>query len=111
MFLTWHLPDRYPEGTEVGPVYRMVREYQPTAYWIYAKSAPISQDIIVDINKNGVSIFSLEINRPRLVRETSSYEQFVPFETFNEGDIITLDVDQRTDGAGPLTIQIDLEEA
>ena len=109
MFLTWHLPEKYPEGVNVGAAFRMDGTYTPKAYWIYAKEAPISRHAIVDINKNGVSIFPDEVNRARLVLDNSSYEQFVTFADFEEGDIITIDVDQRSDGAGPLTVQLELE--
>jgi hypothetical protein len=66
----------------------MDKEYDLVAWWIYKKSASSAiQDVIVQ------------------------HEPFLDTEGFEEADIITLDVDQKGDGAGPLTIILEIEEA
>jgi hypothetical protein len=110
-YLTWHLPEGYQQGAEVGAVYRMDGSYRYVATWLYSKGAPQLVQTIVDINRNGTSIFEDEVNRPRLVFEQSTYRQFVEAEHFEEGDTISLDVDQKGDGSGPLTVTVELDEA
>lgn len=61
-------------------------------------TAPTVTDLIFDINKNGVSIYTTQANRPRVVAgATSSTAEQRPDETvrkFAAGDVLSLDVDQ-----------------
>jgi hypothetical protein len=109
-YLEWHLPEGYQEATEVGAVYRMDGSYQPRATWLYSKGAPDLRPAIVDINKNGVSFYGNAFNRPRLYNETSQYQHLVPLPALAEGDLVSLDVDQKGDGSGPLTVVLELDE-
>lgn len=64
--------------------------------FIYAKTAPTGADLIVDINKNGTSIWnSTQANRLKLVA-TNSSGTATSFDTTTvaEADRITIDIDQ-----------------
>ncbi|MCG3203929.1 MAG: hypothetical protein KCHDKBKB_00606 [Elusimicrobia bacterium] len=78
--------------------------------YAYAKTAPTGANLIVDINKNGTSIWaSNQANRVNIVASSQSGSQ-TAFDTTSlvEGDVITVDVDQigSTIAGADLTIQI-----
>jgi len=76
----------------------------------YAKTPPSGSDIIVDVNKNGSTIFTTQANRPTvpngLNKGNISATPDIP--SLAEGDVITLDIDQvgsSTPGAD-LTVEV-----
>jgi hypothetical protein len=78
--------------------------------FINAKTPPTGGDLVVDINRNGISIWNkTQSNRLHLnSNEVRGYE--VKFDTINfaEGDTFTIDVDQvGSDFAGQdVTVQL-----
>jgi hypothetical protein len=56
--------------------------------------APTGSDVIIDVNKNGVSVFTDQADRPRIVAGSHSdvVEQGSVF--FDAGDYATIDIDQ-----------------
>ena len=66
---------------------------------------------IIDVNKNGTTIFTTQANRPTLLLANSGfYTIALPPEIvmFDEGDIISYDVDQITT-TGPANTSVSLE--
>lgn len=56
---------------------------------------PTGASILVDINKNGTTIFTTQANRPTILASTSSDTSSVPdVTTFVAGDYLTVDIDQ-----------------
>lgn len=61
----------------------------------YCKTAPATQAVIVDINKNAVTIFTAQGNRPQVGVGANLGAVTTPaVTTLADGDIMTLDIDQ-----------------
>jgi hypothetical protein len=77
----------------------MVFPYPITIQGIAAavQTAPSGADLIVDVNKNGTTIFTTQANRPRIVAGavvTASEVTNMNVTSFAAGDELTVDVDQ-----------------
>lgn len=58
-------------------------------------TAPTGQAILVDVHKNGTTIFTTQANRPSIAASTNSSAEATPDVTsIAEGDYLTVDVDQ-----------------
>lgn len=58
-------------------------------------TAPTGANLIVDIHKNGTTIFTTQSNRPTITAGNTSATDIIPeVESLLEGDILTLDIDQ-----------------
>lgn len=86
-----------------------------TAWAIYAVrasagTAPAGQALVVDININGTTIFTTQANRPVIAAGTNSSGKVTNMDitTVNDGDYLTVDVDQvgSTTAGADLTVQI-----
>lgn len=83
-------------GTSLTPVLIVPASLTITKAYIYAKTAPTGQALIVDINLNGTSIWNAtQANRVQLAATATSGNQ-TSFDTTTvaEGDVLTIDVDQ-----------------
>lgn len=81
-----------------------------TKVYGYTKTAPVGANIIVDVNKNGASIWgSTPANRLTISDGNQSGSQ-TSFDivTLAEGDVLTIDVDQigATTAGSDLTVQV-----
>lgn len=75
-------------------------------------TAPTGAAIIIDVNKNGTTIFTTQGNRPQIAVSTNTDTSNVPDVTaFAAGDYLTVDVDQigSTIAGADLTVQIEYE--
>lgn len=95
---------------------RMYVEYTSTVSKIRvsAGTAVAGQSVIVDINKNGITLYTTQANRPAIAVGASTQVAAAPDVTaFTAGDYITVDVDQLGNVSGsygvPLTISIYLQ--
>jgi hypothetical protein len=95
---------------------RMYVEYNSTVSKIRvaAGTAVAGQSVIVDINKNGTTLYTTQANRPTIAAGSVTQVAAAPNITaFAAGDYITVDVDQLGSTAGstgvPLTITIYLQ--
>jgi hypothetical protein len=73
-------------------------------------TAPTGTDIIIDVNKNGSTVFTTQQNRPKIYAGQTLVSNSTPNITeFNEGDYITVDVDQigSLNPGQNLTVQIE----
>lgn len=77
---------------------------------IYADTAPTGSSLIVDVNKNGTTIFTTQANRPQIAIGGHADDSGVPDVIFlAEGDRISTDVDQvgsTTPGGSDLLVAI-----
>lgn len=65
--------------------------------WLYVVTAPATTSIIVDVNKNGTTIYTTQANRPTIAAaaNTASNAMTAPdVTTLADGDYITIDIDQ-----------------
>lgn len=73
-------------------------------------TAPVGQSIIVDVNVNGVTIFTTQANRPAITAATNSSGKVTNMDivTVNDGDYLTVDIDQvgTTTSGSDITVQI-----
>lgn len=62
---------------------------------IYADTAPTGASLIVDINKNGTTIFTTQGNRPEIAISGNADDSGTPDVTaVSEGDRLSVDIDQ-----------------
>jgi len=83
-------------SANVAPSFIVPRNFTIIKVYAYARSAPDGDDIIFDINKNGVSIWSIDqANRLKILDGANTGEQTV-FDTTDlaEYDRLDIDVDQ-----------------
>jgi hypothetical protein len=95
-------------GTNVGGVYIAPRTLGIQAVYIYCKTPGTAGSTIVDINKNGTTIFTTQANRPTLAYDDANgWAKGTPDVTaLVEGDILTIDIDQIATGAVSLVVVI-----
>lgn len=63
--------------------------------YVTADTAPVGADLIVDVNKNGITIFTTQTNRPTVPAGSNISTIAVPDVTsVSTNDYITVDIDQ-----------------
>lgn len=83
-------------GTSVAPLLVALATQTISKVYVNCKTAPTGADIIIDINKNGTSIWNTTpANRATIAAGATSGTQ-TSFDTtsLSEGDILTVDIDQ-----------------
>jgi hypothetical protein len=83
-------------GTSVAPLLVATGALTISKVYVNVKTAPMGASIIVDINKNGTSIWNTtQANRATIAASATSGTQ-TSFDTTSiaEGDVLTLDIDQ-----------------
>lgn len=76
---------------------------------IKAVTAPTTQSVILDVNKNGTSIFANGGNRPTLpAGQTSATGNVINTPNFVKGDVFTFDIDQVGTGVPGERVQLQL---
>lgn len=80
--------------------------YVGVGRWVYADAAtllsvqvsvndtPTGDDVVIDVNKNGTSIFTNQAERPRIVAGSHSAVVEPVSVVFDAGDYVTIDIDQ-----------------
>jgi hypothetical protein len=78
--------------------------------WISAGTAPTGSSILVDINKNGTTIFTTQGNRPAIAVSAfaSSVVSNMNITSLADGDYMTIDIDQigSTIAGSDLSVQV-----
>lgn len=97
-------------GTSVSPLLVATGTLTITKVYVNVKTAPTGASLIIDINKNGTSIWnSTQANRGTITAGNTSGTQ-TSFDTvsLSDGDVITLDIDQvgSTVAGADLTVTI-----
>lgn len=93
--------------TNAAPAVIVTKDTTVESWYIYLKTTGSAGSTIVDINKNGTTIFTTQANRPTLAYDDANgwAVSGTPDVTdFVEGDIITFDIDQIATGATNLSI-------
>ncbi len=82
-------------GTSVAPILVAHRALTIVKAYANVKTAPTGADLLLDINKNGSTIWSTQGDRVKCAATASSGTQ-TSFDTtaLAEGDLLTLDIDQ-----------------
>ncbi len=73
-------------------------------------TAPTGADLIIDVNKNGTTIFTTQISRPKIFAGQTTVSNSTPQITqLTTGDFLTVDIDQvgSLNPGADLTVQIE----
>jgi hypothetical protein len=95
------------------PRFYVTRSYQITAITASVGTAPTGDSVIIDINKNGVTIFTTQGNRPTISDGSNIDLSSTPdIDTLSAGDYLTVSIDQvgSSFAGSDLTVQIELTE-
>ena len=104
---------RLAVATNVPNAFIVTKDIEISACYIYCKTPGTAGSTVVDVNKNGVTIYTTSGNRPTLAfDDANGWSSSVPdVLTFAEGDIITLDIDQVAPGAEDLVVALSVKGA
>lgn len=105
--LIWHLPSVGP-GAGQRETYRLDREYVPVRAWVHSDVAPIVDELVLDINADGISIFTYRL---RMRDDTDADSTDFAATQLNRDSLVSLDVDQAGGNTRGLTVGLELEEA
>lgn len=82
-------------GTDKAPTILIPCDLTIIKAKLVVKTAPTGSSIIVDVNKNGTTIFTTQANRPAIAASATTGDSGAPDVTaLSEDDKITIDVDQ-----------------
>ena len=108
--LVWHLPQVRGDSGSQGPVFYADHDYDPGALRLHARLAPNGADLKVDIQDDGVSIFTgnyAALNKGgNLEEHAEDYPAAQPF--IKEGSAISFHIIS-TGGAEGITGQLEME--
>ena len=104
--LTWYISAIGP-GTSQREIYRLDGSYAPVRAWMHATTAPTAREVIIDINVDGVSIFSYQ---PRMRNEQDVDAADFATTQFSKDSLVSLDIDQADGIAQGLTVGLEIEE-
>ena len=96
-------------GTDKAPTIVAPCALTITKVKLVVKTAPTGAAIIVDVNKNGTTIFTTQANRPQIAAGETTGDSGTPDVTsLAEGDKLTVDIDQigSTIAGADLTVEI-----
>lgn len=95
----------------VGGAYICTRSGEFDSTYLYCETPGISGATIIDVNKNGVSLFSNPANRPVLNYDDANkvYKATISGMFYLEEDIITVDIDQVAVDASDMTVVVALD--
>jgi hypothetical protein len=100
--------------TEAHPRVLVVRDWIIESIYIYAKTLGTAGNTILDVNKNGSTIFTTTANRPTLAYNDGNgwaVSGTPDIAGFVEGDVISFDLDSVATGAADLVIVIKLADS
>lgn len=105
--LTWFVETPSP-GTGQREGYRLDRDYTPVRAWLHFGQES-SGEVIVDINVDGVSLFTYPI---RGANDTNVESSDFAAVSLSKDSIVTVDIDQASGSQGRnLTIGLDMDDA
>jgi len=106
----WYIPGRLAVQTNAGFGYVASKSYTINYVFIHCKNTGTAGNTIVDVNKNGATIFTNQANRPSLAFNDANGvdKSGVPDVTsIAEEDVITIDIDGIATEVEDLTVVID----
>jgi hypothetical protein len=104
---------RLAVATNVPNAFIVTKDMEISACYIYCKTPGAASSTVVDVNKNGVTIYTTQANRPTLAwDDANGWASSVPdILIFAAGDVITLDIDQVATGAEDLVVALSVAGA
>jgi hypothetical protein len=92
----WTITGNATTGTSVTPVLVATGALTLTKWYLNVKTAPTGASLIIDINKNGTSIWNTNQPNRAVITAGNTSGSGTSFDTTSlaEGDILTVDVDQ-----------------
>lgn len=105
--LTWHLSSLAP-GSGQRETYRLDGPYNLARAWVHVDAAPTLKELIVDINVDGVSIFTVPL---RIQDDKDADTADFASVQLSKDSLISLDVDQVGGDPRGATVGLELEEA
>lgn len=107
----WYIDGALATGTQLGQTYISPRESSIQNVYVYCENPGTGSSTIVDVHKNGTTIFTTQGNRPTLAYNDADkvVKSAVPDVVgLAEGDILTIDIDQVAMGARGLSVIVAL---
>lgn len=91
----WYVAGVLTTGTSVGPRYVAPQAMTIVKAWLIIKTAPTGANLIVDLNKNGTTIWSTQGNRGTITAtNTTGNQTTFDVTSLAAGDYLDLDIDQ-----------------
>lgn len=98
---------RLETGTALGQPYLVTSSYNIRSVYLYCENLGVTGSTVIDVNKNGVSLFTGTAGITLPYNLTGSWVKLSPYyNTLVEGDIITIDIMQKANSSGNATIII-----
>jgi hypothetical protein len=106
----WYVSGTLTTGTNFGPRYVVPQSMTIVKCWLIARTGPSSQAILIDINKNGSTIWSSQGNRGTIASGATTGNT-TTFNTtaLSAGDYLDFDIDQVGSGTAGVDLTIVLE--
>ena len=107
--LTFAVVGTLATGTDKAPTLLAPCTLTITKVKLVVKTAPTGAAIIVDVNKNGTTIFTTQANRPQIAISGTTGDSGTPDVTaLAETDKLTIDIDQvgSTVAGADLTVEL-----
>ena len=96
-------------GADKAPTLEAIDTETITEVRLVVKTAPTGAAIIVDVNKNGTTIFTTQTNRPQIaISATEGQSTTIEVSGLVKGDNLTIDIDQigSTVAGADLTVEV-----
>jgi hypothetical protein len=106
----WYAEGTLATGTNRGPRYVAPQNMTIVKCWLIVRTAPTGQAILIDINKNGSTIWSSQGNRAT-ISAAATTGNTTTFNTtaLTAGDYLDLDIDQVGSGTAGVDLTVVLE--
>lgn len=106
----WFVPGTLITGTNNGPRYVAPQALTIVKVWLIVRTAPTGAAILIDINKNGSTIWSTQGNRGTIAA-TATAGNTTTFDTtaLAAGDYLDLDIDQIGSSVAGVDLTVVLE--
>src|SRR3990167_766560 len=89
------VPGTLEAGTDKAAHFRALRAVTITEVYLEVKTAPTGAAIIVDVNKNGTTLFTTQSNRPQIaISATTGTSTTIENNALAAGDLLVVDLDQ-----------------
>jgi len=103
----WDIDGALIAATEVGGVFIVPASITIVGVYVYAKETGSASSTIVDINKNGTTVYTTQGNRPTIAYDDADglvAAALPDVLSAGENDLITIDIDQVATGSGGLSV-------
>ena len=103
------VPGTLSTGTNKAPSVLADEAMTIDKVYVYARTAPTGASLIVDVNKNGTTIFTTQSNRPEIAISANTDESGAPeVNSLAKNDRLDVDIDQvgSTVAGADLTVMV-----